>query len=253
MSCRKYPELEGRVALVTGSSRGIGRAIAVRLAREGARVVVNCRSSTGAAEAVVREIEDAGGEARLCVFDIADAEAVKEGIEELVKELGAIHILVNNAGVTSDNLLLRMKEEEWEKVVKINLAGTFNCTKAVLRGMIKQRYGRIINITSVVGEMGNAGQANYAASKGGIIAFTKSVAREVASRNITVNAVSPGFITTDMTSSLPEDVKSKMLESIPMGRYGEPEEVAAVVAFLASDEASYITGEVIRINGGLYM
>jgi len=245
-------ELEQQVALVTGGSRGIGKAIALRLAAEGAFVVVNYAKNKPAAEDVLSQIENAGGKGKVSGFTVSDFDSVQEHVEKIVSELGGLHILINNAGITQDTLLLRMKFEDWENVITTNLNGVFNCTKAVTRIMVKQRYGRIINITSVVGEMGNSGQTNYAASKAGIIGFTKAAAREMASRSVTVNAVSPGFIQTDITNNLPEEIRNQYIEKIPLGRFGSPEDVAGVVAFLASDEASYITGEVVRVNGGIY-
>ncbi len=245
-------ENEQKVALVTGGSRGIGRAIALRLAAEGAYVVVNYAKNREAAEEVVSSIEKAGGRARVSGFDVSDFDTVQEEIENLVTELGGIHILVNNAGITQDTLIVRMKKEDWDNVMTTNLNGVFNCTKAVARIMIKQRQGRIINLTSVVGEMGNSGQTNYAASKAGIIGFTKAAARELASRAITVNAVSPGFIETDITQNLTDEIRKQYIDKIPLQRFGSPEDVAGVVSFLASDEASYITGEVLRVNGGIY-
>lgn len=245
-------ENEQKVALVTGGSRGIGRAIALRLAADGAYVVVNYAKNQAAAEEVVSAIEKAGGRARAIGFDVSDFDRVQEEIENIVTELGGIQILVNNAGITQDTLIVRMKKDDWDSVITTNLNGVFNCTKAVARIMIKQRQGRIINLTSVVGEMGNSGQTNYAASKAGIIGFTKAAARELASRAITVNAVSPGFIETDITQNLTEEIRKQYIEKIPLLRFGSPEDVAGVVAFLASDEASYITGEVLRVNGGIY-
>ncbi len=245
-------ENEQKVALVTGGSRGIGRAIALRLAADGAYVVVNYARNRAAAEEVVSAIEKAGGRARAIGFDVSDFDRVQEEIENIVTELGGIQILVNNAGITQDTLIVRMKKDDWDNVITTNLNGVFNCTKAVARIMIKQRQGRIINLTSVVGEMGNSGQTNYAASKAGIIGFTKAAARELASRAITVNAVSPGFIETDITQNLTEEIRKQYIEKIPLLRFGSPEDVAGVVAFLASDEASYITGEVLRVNGGIY-
>jgi 3-oxoacyl-[acyl-carrier protein] reductase len=241
-----------KVALVTGGSRGIGRAVARRLAADGAFVVVNYAQNESAAKEVVAEIEKKGGKAAVSGFDVSDYDTVQKKIEGIIEEQGGIHILVNNAGVVQDTLLVRMDREDWDRVISINLDGVFNCTKAVTRTMMKQRWGRIINLTSVVGEMGNAGQTNYAASKAGIIGFTKAAAREMAPRSITVNAISPGFIETDINNNLPEEIKKQYIEKIPMGRYGSPEDVAGVVAFLASEEASYITGEVIRVNGGIY-
>lgn len=245
-------DIEKKVALVTGGSRGIGKSIALRLARDGSFVVVNYTKNEDAAREVLSEIEKAGGNGKICRFSVSDFDTVQEEVERIVKEQGGLHILVNNAGITHDTLLLRMKFEDWENVITTNLNGVFNCTRAVTRIMMKQRYGKIVNITSVVGEMGNSGQTNYAASKAGIIGFTKAAAREMAPRSITVNAVSPGFIETDITNNLPEEIRNQYIEKIPLGRFGSPEDVAGVVAFLTSDEASYITGEVVRVNGGIY-
>jgi 3-oxoacyl-[acyl-carrier protein] reductase len=241
-----------RVALVTGASRGIGRAVAIELGMEGAFVVINYSRSESAAREVLERIEDSGGRGQLRHFDVSDFSRVQDEISRIGEELGGLHILVNNAGITKDGLLLRMKEEDWDEVLSVDLKGVFNCTRAAAKIMMKQRYGRIVNITSVVGEMGNAGQANYSAAKAGIIGFTKATAKELASRGITVNAVSPGFIETDITAVLPDGVRQKYMEAIPVGRFGVPEDVAKAVAFLASDDASYITGEIIRVNGGLY-
>jgi 3-oxoacyl-[acyl-carrier protein] reductase len=241
-----------KIALVTGGSRGIGKAVALRLAAEGAFVVVNYARNESAAADVVTEIEKAGGKGAVSKFDVSDYETTQKMIEEIIVEHGGIHILINNAGIVHDTLLVRMNKEDWDKVISINLNGVFNCTKAVTRTMMKQRWGRIINLTSVVGEMGNAGQTNYAASKAGIIGFTKAAAREMAPRSVTVNAISPGFILTDINDSLSDEIKKQYIERIPMGRYGSPEDIAGVVAFLTSEEASYITGEVIRVNGGIY-
>lgn len=241
-----------KIALVTGGSRGIGRAIALRLASEGSHVVVNYTKNEPAALEVVAAIEKSGGSASVSGFDVSDFDTVQKKVEEIIAEYGGIHILVNNAGITHDTLLMRMNKEDWDRVITTNLTGVFNCTKAVTRTMIKQRSGRIVNITSVVGEMGNSGQTNYAASKAGIIGFTKAAAREMAPRSVTVNAISPGFIETDITNELPEEIRRQYIEKIPMGRFGRPEDIAGVVAFLTSDEASYITGEVIRVNGGIY-
>lgn len=241
-----------KIALVTGGSRGIGRAIALRLASEGSHVVVNYTKNEPAAREVVAAIEKSGGSASVSGFDVSDFDTVQKKVEEIIAEYGGIHILVNNAGITHDTLLMRMNKEDWDRVITTNLTGVFNCTKAVTRTMIKQRSGRIVNITSVVGEMGNSGQTNYAASKAGIIGFTKAAAREMAPRSVTVNAISPGFIETDITNELPEEIRRQYIEKIPMGRFGRPEDIAGVVAFLTSDEASYITGEVIRVNGGIY-
>ncbi|MGQ0793828.1 MAG: 3-oxoacyl-[acyl-carrier-protein] reductase [Deltaproteobacteria bacterium] len=245
-------KFKDRVALVTGAGRGIGRAVALELAAQGAIIAINYSKSAAAAEELLSEIEQSGGKGRLSQFDVSSFLASQEVISKIAEEMGGLHILVNNAGITKDTLLVRMKEEDWDEVLSVNLKGVFNCTKAAVKIMMKQRYGRIINITSVVGEMGNAGQCNYSASKAGIIGFTKSTAKEVGSRGITVNAVSPGFIETDITKDLPEAVKAKYLEMIPLGKFGGAADVAQVVAFLASDGASYITGEVVKVNGGLY-
>ena len=245
--------LDGKTALVTGASRGIGRAIALCLAAEGARVAINYAGNVKAAEEVKAIIEAAGGTAILCQADIADSSAVEVMIADVVKEFGAIDILVNNAGITRDTLLMRMKDEDFAKVLDTNLKGVFYCTKAVSKLMMKKRSGRIVNMASVVGLVGNAGQTNYAAAKAGVIGFSKSAAKELASRGITVNVVAPGFIGTDMTAGLPESVKEKMLTDIPLGRMGEPEDVANAVLFLASDQASYITGQVVNVDGGMVM
>ena len=245
--------LDGKTALVTGASRGIGRAIALCLAAEGARVAINYAGNVKAAEEVKASIEAAGGTAILCQADIADSAAVGAMIADVVKEFGAIDILVNNAGITRDTLLMRMKDEDFAKVLDTNLKGVFYCTKAVSKLMMKKRSGRIVNMASVVGLVGNAGQTNYAAAKAGVIGFSKSAAKELASRGITVNVVAPGFIGTDMTAGLPESVKEKMLTDIPLGRMGEPEDVANAVLFLASDQASYITGQVVNVDGGMVM
>ena len=245
--------LDGKTALVTGASRGIGRAIALCLAAEGARVAINYAGNVKAAEEVKASVEAAGGTAILCQADIADSTAVEAMIADVVKEFGTIDILVNNAGITRDTLLMRMKDEDFAKVLDTNLKGVFYCTKAVAKLMMKKRAGRIINMASVVGLVGNAGQTNYAAAKAGVIGFSKSAAKELASRGITVNVVAPGFIGTDMTAGLPESVKEKMLTDIPLGRMGEPEDVASAVLFLASDQASYITGQVVNVDGGMVM
>jgi 3-oxoacyl-[acyl-carrier protein] reductase len=245
--------LAGQVALVTGASRGIGRAIAVRLASDGASVLVNFVRDRAAAEETVRRIRDAGGEAREIAFDVTDDAAVRAAMDEICQRSKGLDILVNNAGLSIDNLVLRLKAEEWEDVLNVNLRGTFQCTKAALRPMLRARYGRIVNMGSVIGSMGNAGQAAYAAAKAGIVGFTKATAREVASRGITVNTVAPGFIETDMVGHLPEARRSEYLSVIPAGRFGTAEEVADVVGFLARRESGYITGQVVGINGGLYM
>ena len=245
--------LDGKTALVTGASRGIGRAIALCLAAEGARVAINYAGNVKAAEEVKAAIEAAGGTAILCQADIADSSAVEAMVANVVKEFGTIDILVNNAGITRDALLMRMKDEDFAKVLDTNLKGVFYCTKAVSKLMMKKRSGRIVNMASVVGLVGNAGQTNYAAAKAGVIGFSKSAAKELASRGITVNVVAPGFIGTDMTAGLPESVKEKMLTDIPLGRMGEAEDVANAVLFLASDQASYITGQVVNVDGGMVM
>lgn len=245
--------LDGKVAIVTGSSRGIGRAIALSLAREGADVLVNYSGREAEARLVAGEIEAMGRQALLFRADVSSPEQVTEMVNAAMEKYGRLDILVNNAGITRDNLIMRIKEEDWDGVLSVNLKGAFNCIKSAIRPMLKARCGRIINITSVVGVIGNAGQANYAASKAGLIGMTKSAAKEFGSRSITVNAVAPGFIVTEMTSVLPEEAKKKMLAEIPLGRPGMPEEVAAAVVFLAGDAASYITGQVILVDGGMVM
>jgi 3-oxoacyl-[acyl-carrier protein] reductase len=245
--------LKGKVALVTGASRGIGRAIAITLAGAGAQVVVNYRSQAEAAEEVVQIIQAAGGQAIAIQGDVAVAEDVERVFKGTLEQYGKLDILVNNAGITRDTLLLRMKEDDFDSVIATNLRGVYLCTKAALRPMTKARGGRIINITSVVGLMGNAGQANYAAAKAGIVGFTKSTAREMASRGITVNAVAPGYIDTELTGVLSDSVRQAILESIPLGRLGEPQDVANLVCFLASDAAAYITGQTLTVDGGMVM
>lgn len=245
--------VDGRIALVTGASRGIGRAVALALAAEGADVAVNYAGSEKAAQEVAEEIRAMGRRALVVQADVSDADAVQQMVAAVVKEFGRIDILVNNAGITRDGLLMRMKDEDWEAVLKTNLTGVYNCTKAVTKGMMKQRYGRIINMTSVVGVTGNAGQANYAAAKAGVIGLTKSTAKELASRAITANAIAPGFIESDMTAGLPEKNKQEMAAAIPLAKFGQPADVAQAVVFLASDWASYITGQTLHVDGGMVM
>lgn len=244
--------LEGKNALVTGASQGIGRACALALAKAGARVGIAARNEEKL-QAVAAEIAAAGGMALTFVLDISSEESIKAVAKEAVAQMGTVHILVNNAGITRDGLLLRMKRSDWDDVLQTNLTGTFLLTQALIGSMMKARWGRIINISSVVGETGQAGQANYAASKAGLIGFTKSVARELASRNITANAVAPGYIETAMTAVLDEKQRGAMLGQIPLARPGTDEDIAAAVKFLASDEAGYITGHVLDVNGGMYM
>lgn len=241
----------GKVAVVSGGSRGIGRAISVALAEAGAEVALLYAGNREAAEKVVAELQERGKEALAIQADVSQAEQVDAAVKQVMTRFGRIDILVNNAGVTRDNLLLRMKEEDWDQVVDTNLKGVFLLTKAVVRPMMRQRFGRIINISSVVGVIGNPGQANYVAAKAGVIGLTKSVAKEVASRGITVNAIAPGFIETDMTAALGEDVRGQLMERIPLGRLGDPADIAGAVKFLASDEAAYITGHTIHVDGGM--
>ena len=245
--------LKEQTAIVTGSSRGIGAAIAQRLANEGARVAVCASRNIDSAEAVAGQIRNNGGEALAFKADVSQTEDVETLVKNVIDAWGKIDILVNNAGITRDNLIMRMKEDEWDDVLDVNLKGAYRCIKAVTRPMMKARGGRIINVSSVVGLMGNAGQLNYAASKSGIIGITKSAAKELGSRNITVNAIAPGFIPTDMTAELTDDVKTKLIEQIPLGKLGNPEDIAAAVAFLASSDANYITGQVIVVDGGMVM
>ena len=242
--------LKGEIALVTGASRGIGAAIADELAAQGATVIGTATSESGAA-AIGERLAPHGGQGR--VLNVTDGAAIDALIDAIAKEIGPIGILVNNAGITRDNLLMRMKDEDWQAILDTNLTSVYRTCKAVMRGMMKARKGRIINIASVIGVTGNAGQANYAAAKAGIIAFSKSLAREIGSRNVTVNVVAPGFIDTDMTRSLPEDARNAMLGQIALGRFGEPADVARAVAFLAGPSAAYITGETLHVNGGMYM
>ncbi|MBE5925357.1 MAG: 3-oxoacyl-[acyl-carrier-protein] reductase [Lachnospiraceae bacterium] len=243
--------LEGKVALVTGASRGIGKACAITLAGYGATVVVNYNGSKAKADEVVAEIEKAGGKAITYQCNVSDFSAVETMMQDIVKELGRVDILVNNAGITKDGLLMKMSEEDYDAVVDTNLKGTFNCIKHISRQMLKQKGGRIINLSSVVGVYGNGGQVNYSASKAGVIGITKSVAKELGSRGITVNAVAPGFIVTEMTDAIPEDAKKEIADRIAMKRLGDVKDVAETVAFLASDKASYVTGQVICIDGGM--
>lgn len=245
--------LTGKTALVTGASRGIGRAIALELAKHGANVAVNYAGNEAKAQEVVEEIEQLGKRAIKIQADVSNEENVKSMVKEVIQTFGSVDILVNNAGITKDNLLMRMKVEDFNDVIQTNLTGAFICTKAVTRQMMKQKSGRIINVASIVGVSGNAGQANYTAAKAGVIGLTKTTAKELASRNILVNAVAPGFIATDMTDQLPEEQRAGMLELIPLERLGEPEDVAKAVRFLASDDASYITGQTIHIDGGMVM
>jgi 3-oxoacyl-[acyl-carrier protein] reductase len=245
--------VEGRVALVTGGGRGIGRAIAARLAKGSAKVAISYRANDAAAEETANLVREAGAECELFKGDVATPEDVEILVNGIGEAFGPVEILVNNAGTTRDNILLRMKDAEFDEVLATNLKGTYLCTQAVLRGMVRARWGRIVNVSSVVGLVGNAGQANYAASKAGIIGFTKSVAREVAGRGITANAVAPGYVETELTGALPESIKEQILGQVPVGRFGELEEVAEVVAFLASDSAAYITGQTIAVDGGMVM
>lgn len=243
----------GRVALVTGGSRGIGRAIAVELGRRGYRVAVNYQSSSAAAESAVAEIAALGGTAAAFQADVSEREQVKALFEAVTKAFGAPEVLVNNAGITRDNLLMRMKDAEWDDVIRTNLSSVYHCSQAAIRSMMKARFGRIVAIGSVTGLVGNMGQANYAAAKAGVLGLVKSVAREGASRGITANVVAPGYVETDMTSVLGEEIRAQILAQIPAGRYGKPEDIANAVAFLASDEAAYINGQVLAVDGGMTM
>ncbi len=253
MSDPKTLRLENRVALVTGASRGIGKAIALELAQRGAAVAVNYVHSAEASEAVVTSIQAGGGQAVAFQADISDFEQSQNLIKSTIQTLGGLDILVNNAGITRDTLIMLMSESDWDLVLATNLKGTFNCAKAAIRHMMRKRYGRIINITSVSGQMGNAGQTNYSASKAGQIGFTKALAREVAARNITVNAIAAGYIETDIWAEVPGEIREMALSIIPLGRKGQPEEIAYAAAFLASDQAAYITGQVLGIDGGMAM
>ena len=243
--------LQGKCALVTGGSRGIGRAVCLELARQGARVAVNYAGNAAAAEETVQVCAALGAEAFAIQADVADAAATEAMVKEVLSRFGRLDILVNNAGVTRDGLMPMMKEADWDAVLDTNLKGAFHCMKAVYRPMMKQKYGRIVNLSSIVGLRGNAGQANYAASKAGLIGLTKSMAKELAARNVTVNAVAPGFIDTDMTAALPEKAREAMLTTIPMGRLGQAEDVAQAVAFFAGDASAYVTGQVLCVDGGM--
>ncbi len=245
-------DLTGRVAVVTGASRGIGRAIAVALAARGATLAVT-DVLTDAVDAFAGELREQGRTAYAWTLDVTDTGSIEAAVDGVLERFGRLDVLVNNAGIARDQLLMRMKREDWDLVLRLNLTGAFACTQAVLRPMMKQRSGRIVSISSVVGQMGNAGQSNYAASKAGLIGFSKAIAREVASRSITVNVVAPGLIDTDMTRALPEAVRNEWASKVPLARFGTPEDVAAAVCFLASDEAAYITGQVVAVNGGMYM
>ncbi|MCR8979238.1 3-oxoacyl-[acyl-carrier-protein] reductase [Brevibacillus laterosporus] len=245
--------LEGKVALITGASRGIGRAIALKYAEAGANIIVNYSGNEAKAQETVVDIEKLGREAIMIRANVGNTEEAENMVKEALERFGKIDILVNNAGITRDNLLMRMKESEWDEVINVNLKGVFNMTKALTRPMMKQRGGSIINITSVVGVLGNAGQANYVAAKAGVIGLTKTTARELASRNIKVNAIAPGFVDTDMTDVLPEDVKSGILAQIPFNRLGSADEISNVALFLASDASSYMTGQTLHVDGGMYM
>ena len=245
--------LDGKVALITGGSRGIGRAICINLANAGASVYVNFASSPAAAEETVQACRALGVKAEALQFNVGESEAVDAAVDKIKANSGKLDILVNNAGITSDGLFIRFKDEDWNRTINTNLSGAFYCARAAAKLMIKQRQGRIINISSVVAEMGNAGQAAYVSSKAGLLGLTKAMARELASRNVTVNAVTPGFIDTDMTAKLTEELKAELLKQIPLSRLGTPEDIAGLVQFLASDAASYITGQVIGVSGGMYM
>ena len=245
--------LEGKIALVTGGSRGIGRAVCLHLAARGAMVGVNYVSNSQAADETLAAITAAGGQGFVTGFDVADSGAVAKSIKEITSEYGGVDILVNNAGITRDGLMARMKEADWDAVLNTNLKGAFTCSKAVMRTMMKKRWGRIINITSVIGFLGNGGQVNYAAAKAGLVGFSKSMARELAARKVTVNCVAPGYIVTDMTSDLSEDIQEMIKAQIPLGTLGTPEDVAGAVGYLASEESGYMTGQTLHVNGGMYM
>ncbi|MFN7250876.1 MAG: 3-oxoacyl-[acyl-carrier-protein] reductase [Anaerobacillus sp.] len=245
--------LKGKTALVTGASRGIGKAIALELARQGANVAVNFAGNAQKAEEVVSEIKAFGVDAFAIKADVANSDEVAAMVKATIESFGSLDILINNAGITRDGLIMRMKEEDWDAVINTNLKGVFNCAKAVTRQMMKQRFGRIVNISSVVGVLGNAGQANYVAAKAGVIGLTKTLARELANRNITVNAVAPGFIETDMTDELSAEIKQELLKQIPLTKLGKPEDIAMVVRFLVSDDANYMTGQTLHVDGGMVM
>lgn len=245
--------LVGKTALVTGGGRGIGRQVCLRLAGMGAAVGINYVRNAAAAEETLQLIEEAGGSGFLVPFDVADSTAVDSGIRDVIAVRESVDILVNNAGITRDGLMARMKDADWDQVLDTNLKGAFSCSKAVMKGMMKKRWGRIINMTSVIGFLGNAGQVNYAAAKAGLVGLTRSMARELAGRNITVNCVAPGYIVTDMTSGLPENIRQAIQAQIPLGTLGQPEDVAAAVVFLAAPESGYITGQTLHVNGGMYM
>lgn len=245
--------LEGKTALVTGGSRGIGRAICLQLAAQGAMVGINYVSNSAAAEETLATVTEAGGKGFVVGFNVADAATVQKALKGIDAEHGGVDILVNNAGITRDGLMARMKDADWDAVLDTNLKGTFTCSKAVMRGMMKKRWGRIINITSVIGFLGNGGQVNYAAAKAGLVGLSKSMARELATRQVTVNCVAPGYIVTDMTSELPEDIQEMIKAQIPLGTFGTPEDVATAVGYLASVESGYMTGQTLHVNGGMYM
>lgn len=249
----EYLPLEGRVAIVTGASRGIGRAIAELLAQRGADVVCGDRLEEQAKETASAIAKATGRRTGGCLVDVADHQSALDFINCAIEDFGKVDFLINNAGITRDNLIMRINESDWDDVIDVNLKGTYNCCKAVIRPMMKQRFGRIVNITSVVGLSGNAGQANYAASKAGLIGFTKSLARELGSRNITVNAVAPGYVTTALTEDLPDEIKQASIKATPLGRFGEPKDIASAVAFLVSGDAAYITGQVLSVDGGMVM